>query len=342
MGRKDKKYKKSLHQQAYDRLVGMQHFGESKKVAIEDGTEDGKIFSFNTYATYWKHVKYFTRWIEKNHPECTTLKSAKKYMNEWLQSRVYEGLSAWTVQTETAALCKLYQIKKDDPNRFEPPKRCRKDIKRSRLPAERDKHFSVTNNQELINFCRGTGLRRAGLLSIKGKDLITKDFIEQEISRLESIPYRLRSVEDNMLLNIYSDTRYFDKKEQKYYIRVKEKGGRVRLAPVVGENVEDIVNRFKNTAPDEKVWKYVNTNADIHSYRANYASFIYKSYARPIDQIPYDKINKGTGRSYQGDVYTCRSDEAGKKMDRHAMFVASKALGHNRIEVVANNYIRGL
>ena len=32
----------------------------------------------------------------------------------------------------------------------------------------------------------------------------------------------------------------------------------------------------------------------------------------------------------------------GKKLDKAAMLLASKALGHNRIEVVAINYIRGL
>lgn len=31
MGRRNKKYKKDLHQQAYDRLIRMQAFGESKK-----------------------------------------------------------------------------------------------------------------------------------------------------------------------------------------------------------------------------------------------------------------------------------------------------------------------
>ena len=40
--------------------------------------------------------------------------------------------------------------------------------------------------------------------------------------------------------------------------------------------------------------------------------------------------------------YTCRKDEAGKKLDKAAMLVCSKALGHNRISVVADNYIRGL
>ena len=68
----------------------------------------------------------------------------------------------------------------------------------------------------------------------------------------------------------------------------------------------------------------------------------YKAHARKISEIPFDRANKGTGKRYQSDVYTCRKDEAGKKLDKAAMLVCSKALGHNRISVVADNYIRGL
>lgn len=53
-------------------------------------------------------------------------------------------------------------------------------------------------------------------------------------------------------------------------------------------------------------------------------------------------MNKGSGRKYQSEVYICRKDEAGRKLDKAAMLVCSKALGHNRISVVADNYIRGL
>ena len=44
MGRRNKAYFKDLHQQAYDRLTGMQAFGESKKEAVANGTEKDKIF----------------------------------------------------------------------------------------------------------------------------------------------------------------------------------------------------------------------------------------------------------------------------------------------------------
>ena len=109
-GRKNKEYYKDLHQQAYERFQKMLSFGESKREAIAAGTEQGKIFSFSTYQAYWKHTKYFLSYIKQEHPECTTLKSAKKYVNEWLQTRVDQGLSAWTVQLEAKAMGKLYGI----------------------------------------------------------------------------------------------------------------------------------------------------------------------------------------------------------------------------------------
>lgn len=348
MGRRDKSYSKDLHQQAYDRLTGMQAFGESKKEAMANGTADDKIFSFSTYKTYWKHTKYFIKWVQEKHPEVTTLKKAEKLVPEWLQERVDQvdekgnHLSAWTIQTECAALCKLYQIKPDDPKRFQPPKRKREDIKRSRTDAVRDKHFSVTNNDELIKFCRGTGLRRAGIESVKGRDLMSREQIESEIKRIEAIPADSRTAADQTRLTICKDTRIFTDPSHEYFVHTKEKGGRERITPIIGPNAHQIIERFKSTDPDKKVWQHVSKNADIHGYRGDYATAMYRMYAREIKDIPYDRVNKGNGKRFQSEVYTCRKDEFGKKLDKHAMLVCSKALGHNRIEVVANNYIRGL
>ena len=340
MGRRNKAYSKDLHQQAYDRLTGMQAFGESKKEAVANGTEKEKIFSFNTYKSYWKHTKYFIKYIKENHPECTTLKSAKKYVNEWLQTRVDQGLSAWTVQLEAKAMGKLYGISPDDENYFKPPKRNREDIKRSRGDRVRDKHFSKTNNDELIKFCKGTGLRRAELGELRGKDLVTREEIEAEISQLESRPAAELTPAYTKRLEMLQDTRLF---EGDYFTHVRNgKGGRERMSPIIGPNTEQIVERIKSTPAEEKVWQHIHQSADIHGYRAEYATIIYRAKARAIEEIPYDRVNRGTGRKYQSEVYTCRKDEAGRKLDKAAMLVCSKALGHNRIEVVANNYIRGL
>lgn len=338
MGRKNKKYYKDLHQQAYDKLTGMQAFGESKREAVANGTDRDKIFSFNTYQTYWKHTKYFIKWIQEKHPECTTLKSAKKHVNEWLQTRVEQGLSAYTVQTEAKALGKLYGIQPDDPEYFNPPKRERANITRSRGDRVRDQHFSVANNDELIKFCQGTGLRRSELVALKGSDLVTKEQIQKKIEALES-KEGLNPGEEKQL-KMLQDANLFD---VEYFTYVRNgKGGRERLSPIVGKNAAQIIGRMKDTPKDAKVWQHVNSNADIHSYRSDYAVSIYKQYARPIEEIPFDRVNKGTGKKFQSEVYVCRKDESGKRLDKKAMLICSKALGHNRIEVVANNYIRGL
>ena len=307
---------------------------------MANGTEKEKIFSFNTYKSYWKHTKYFIKYIKENHPECTTLKSAKKYVNEWLQTRVDQGLSAWTVQLEAKAMGKLYGISPDDENYFKPPKRNREDIKRSRGDRVRDKHFSKTNNDELIKFCKGTGLRRAELGELRGKDLVTREEIEAEISQIESRPAEELTPADTKRLEMLQDTRLF---EGDYFTHVRNgKGGRERMSPIIGPNTEQIVERIKSTPAEEKVWQHIHQSADIHGYRAEYATIIYKAKARAIEEIPYDRVNKGSGRKYQSDVYICRKDEAGRKLDKVAMLVCSKALGHNRISVVADNYIRGL
>ena len=315
MGRRDKRYSKTLHQQAYEKLNSMQAFGQSKKEAMKDGTAKDKIFSYNTYKTYWKHTKYFISYMKENHPQVTTLGKAEKYVKEFLQFRVDQGHSAWSVQTEAKALGKLFGIETGS------------------------RHFSKANNAELINFCKGTGLRRSELEKLKGKDMVNLSQIERRLSELEG-KVSLTEKEEKTLAMLKDVKLYGGRYEN--FLFVKGKGGRLRLSPIIGEHSEDIVARIRRTGKDENVWLHVHGGADIHGYRGDYATSIYKAYARDIKDIPYDKKHQGTGRMYQGDVYTCRKDEAGKKLDKKAMLICSKALGHNRIEVVANNYIRGL
>ena len=98
-----------------------------------------------------------------------------------------------------------------------------------------------------------------------------------------------------------------------YFTHVRNgKGGRARLSPIIGPDSAQIIERMQNTPGEEKVWQHVHKSADIHGYRAEYATAMYKAHARPIEEIPYDRVNRGTGRKYQSEVYTCRKDEAGK------------------------------
>ena len=347
MGRKSKtKYHKSLHQLAHERLGSMQAFGQSKHTDMLRGDTKDKIYSYSTYQTYKKHIGYYLRWLKTAHPEATTLKSAKRHAREWLESRADERTgdgkyrySAWTIQTEAAALNKLFGIDKADPERFIPPVRRREDIYRSRGHAVRDKHFSVTNNAELIDFCKGTGCRRNVLQKLEGRDLWSREQMQAEIS---SLLRQNSATRDQAHLHALQDALDTFPEEDHFIHHRKDKGGRARFAPIIGPHRDEIIARFKDRQPDEKVWQHVNSNADIHSYRADYATRLYRTYARDYDDIPYDKVHPNTNIKYKSEVYYCRGDEKGRRLDRKAMLIASKALGHNRVDVIASNYLRGL
>lgn len=340
MGRNNKKYQKTIKRQIYEKIRSMEAFGQSKRAAKEDGTYKDKIFSFETEKTYLRHLNYFSQWLSEHYPEITTLKKARRCSREWLEEREASGrYSAWTLQVEAKAICKLFGIRPGDSDYYEPPARHRRDIKRSRLAVADDHHISAERNRELIDFCRGTGLRRAGVESVRGRDLWSADRVEQERARIEAIPESERNEEDRTMLRICRDTAVFEGRPR-YYVHIREKGGRDRLAPIIGEHVQEIVDRFQRCTPDQKVWGRAHTHMDIHGCRAVYANRLYQMYARPLDILPYDRVNGHTRRCFQSEVYECRGDQKGTRLDRKAMLTVSKALGHSRIDVFAINYYR--
>lgn len=109
------------------------------------------------------------------------------------------------------------------------------------------------------------------------------------------------------------------------------KGGRWRMAPITGTAEEiAMVQRMCKAAGDSRVWPHVSVSSDIHSYRADYCQRVYEAAARPVDQIHAD------------ERYYCRGDRKGMILDRAAMLVASRALGHNRTDIIASHYLYNL
>ena len=45
-------------------------------------------------------------------------------------------------------------------------------------------------------------------------------------------------------------------------------------------------------------------------------------------------------KMYQSEVYVCRGTDRGRKLDKRALLEVSEALGHSRISVAAEHYIR--
>ncbi len=341
MGRK--KPAKSLKQQVKECLDSKLAIGRSKYVAKLAGTCGNYIFSWDTYRSYLKHCCYFVRW-SKEQPidpilghKPRTIEECRIFAERWIQDGIDRGLSAYTLKLQLSALAKLYGCKTTDFD-ITTPARKRKNIKRSRGNAARDKHFSVVNNKDLITFCKCTGLRRAELAQIRGTDLIKH--------------------EGRLCLDIERGT----------------KGGRLRISPIIGSSEEiETVKKLCSKAGDGKVFPKPTENADIHSYRAEYATRIYNACKREFSEYKNERLivykNKvvdsymtsngrrnvkrfahlyfeegGRKRMLPGyrDVsgaYYCRSDLKGVCYDRRALFEASQALGHNRETVVADHYI---
>lgn len=109
-------------------------------------------------------------------------------------------------------------------------------------------------------------------------------------------------------------------------ITVKGKGGLVRTVPIISDI--DFVQNLMLQAGDNKVFDKIHSCCDIHSYRAEYATSLYQSLARPISEIPGN------------EKYYCRQDLKGVVYDKVAMLQVSRALGHNRINVIASHYLR--
>lgn len=256
-----------------------------------------------SWETYRSYMKHCNYFTKwaKEQYGCNSLEKCRPYVDEWLKSRSEKGLSAYTQKLEASALAKMYGCSTKDFIKTDV--RHRADISRSRGEKVRDRHFSEEKNKELVDFCKSTGLRRAELKALTGDKLIEKN--------------------------------------GQYFIKVDSgsKGGRYREAPVI-ENVKEVVERMQSIGTG-KVFEKIPNGADIHAYRSHYATTLYNSLERPKEEIPYDKINRGTGHKYQSQVYFCQKDLKGVTYDKVAMLEVSRALGHNRISIIAEHYIRG-
>ena len=197
---------------------------------------------------------------------------------------------------------------------------------RSRGTKKRDAHFSEKANEELVNFCKACGFRRNTLERLKGGDLYDRERAEDALADA-------KNAGDTALAKAFSDgLRTFP--EQTYFILHRnDKGGKTRLSPIVGPHKNQVVQRMKATPKDEKVWQYVNTNCDVHGYRADYATFLYKQCARPIETLDFhNKIRCADGK-YRSEIYICRGSERRKRLDRRAVGIIRIVLENHRLRL---------
>ena len=156
------------------------------------------------------------------------------------------------------------------------------------------------------------------------RDKHISDKKEEELARFTSAT-GLRRKEMTM---IKSDDLFF--KNGQAYLNVNKgtKGGKPRIAKIVGKTeaeTKEIVKWIQSKKG--RLFNKLSSNYDNHFYRATYANRLYNQLKRDIDDIPTQ------------ERYVMRKERAGEVYDKQAMLLVSKALGHNRISVIAQSYL---
>lgn len=156
------------------------------------------------------------------------------------------------------------------------------------------------------------------------RDKHISDKKEEELARFTSAT-GLRRKEMTM---IKSDDLFFKNGQAYLNINKGTKGGKPRIAKIVGKTeaeTKEIVKWIQSKKG--RLFNKLSSNYDNHFYRATYANRLYNQLKRDIDKIPTQ------------DKYIMRKERAGEVYDKQAMLLVSKALGHNRISVIAQSYL---
>lgn len=235
----------SLFHQLLTSLRDQARFGHSKyrakQIAIYEAHTQGRsgfgvaptgIYSVVTFKGYRQVAHEFARWCTRN-MYARTMDEARYYVGQYLKERIDRNLSAWTIQRDRSALRKIFR----DPklaNEVEIPKRRLKNIKRSRRTVKMDQYFNEEKHQDLVQFCKATGLRRHELVDIMPIDIYWKD---------------------NRLI-----------------ARVRQgKGGKPRDVTIVAGMEERVLEIIEVRDPEQPIFTHIPFRMDVHSYRRKYS-----------------------------------------------------------------------
>ena len=303
------KNKKTLNQQIYENLQRKSGFGRSRHDDKVLGLTDQYIYSYNTMKSYIKHCNYFTEWCKENPEIKAVLGHKPRTLDECLPY-----VESWIRYQEERGISG-YTVK----------------LQKAALSKLYGQPFDIkTKEHKRPNITRSRG-------NAKRDTHFSEEKNWQLVNCCRHVGFRRSELEackaDDLI-----------QKDSQWYVRIIGKGGRYREVPVL-DNDKSTLNYIKSLTGHN----YIHTGADIHSYRADYATAIYKQHAHPIKTLKGKKIDYTTltgkharngGRVYKSAICYGRADHKGLALDRRAMLMASQALGHNREDVFANHYIR--
>lgn len=281
--------RRSIEQQVKGALAPKLRLGTSRHDGKVNRTEGGVIHSGQSYKTYKDACCSFAHWVEDTYKEHNIFHMGQ-YVQPYMDHLHDQGYSASTQKSRLSAIRKLYNGTSTDLSSVTTDARSRSTIMRSREESEyTSRHFSYDKHAEEVNMMAHLGLRRS------------------EYGQL-------------------TPSRLVQRGEQWYVEGIKGKGGKTRDV-LVRDNDERTIAFIQRFKDDEKVVPHISEACPVHALRAEYASGLYSSLKRDIDDIP------------PKERYYCRDDLQGTVYDKQAMQVVSDSMGHNRLSVIAENYL---
>ena len=296
------------------RMSEMNCIGKSRHEAkLKDGRfVENKIFSKRTYAAYMKICLNFHRWCRKNFDKITkstSLKNLLPYTQIYINYLNEQGKATATIKQEVAALNKLYELNtQPQDKKIRMPDELKNKTKiKNQVKRTYTKEFEKVHEKEL-NFCRAFGVR-TGTVTQFNKQSIT-----------------------------------YDKKNNLLILHVKgDKGGRDRDVICLPEYQEYIYDWWGSLNDDEKFISKIDARIDYQDLRIDYAKKMYQLLENQPELKPkiYDALRLKK-------IYTNTDTLIPRKKDykkfrqtynKENLYLTSKNLGHNRIDVVYQNYL---
>lgn len=315
MTRKKEPRNRNLNSQLKMRMEELNKIGQSRNQAKNElrektdykfgDTVEG-IHSIQTFKNYNQVAHEFLTWAKEqgagNRQDLNDV--IQKYGVDYLKHREQQGLSIQTTKRDRAALNKIMTSNDKIDYKFQPTNI--NQITRSRNNNnENNKHFSEQKNSALVALAKGTGGRRSDLSKLTPQS-------------------------------------FFEKNGRLYCRFDGSKGGKSRTVIVREEYRSEIQKRIDMTRDNERLFSRIHSNADIHSYRRDYAQNLYSDIIK--DNKLKSELETLYGKRYEphikSEYYETKGQDNYFKALRDDVFIITNALGHNRLDVAINHYLR--
>lgn len=312
---------KNLKIQMHQKIDSLLCIGESKHQAKEaygkyckdnnikhNPSKTMGIYSIKTADNYRQVISEFGDWLKSNKNEIWSTKDlssvSKDTVKEYLQYRD-KSCSPYTVSRDMSALNKVLNLdlSKKECNLQQ---RSYKDVTRSRGDKLHDKQYNANNYKDQILIAQSFGLRRE---SIVGGS------------------YQIKAVS---LFSSYGEV----------YCSVIEKGGRYREAPCLAEYKEQVLETFSvQERPLQNLENEVKKQQFIELYNSS-GNLLFDNYTSKIDNHAFRaEYAQALYNQLLEDNYYPNSDNY-RGYVKDALQEVSEALGHNRLSVVVEHYLR--